>query len=80
MSLGCCLQKQNAVPGSCTALVAVLRPSNGLEVCLVGDAGLRLVRGGRVAAATEVGRQQSQLASGGASTPTLRQGHTWPVW
>jgi hypothetical protein len=47
-------QKHNAVPGSCTALVAQLRPSAVLEVCLVGDVGLRLIRSGRVTAATEV--------------------------
>lgn len=47
-------QKHTAVPGSCTALVAQLRPSSLLEVCLVGDVGLRLIRGGRVTAATEV--------------------------
>jgi hypothetical protein len=47
-------QKHNAVPGSCTALVAQLRPSAVLDVCLVGDVGLRLIRSGRVTAATEV--------------------------
>lgn len=48
--------KQHRVkaPGSCTALVAVLRGNGVLDVTVVGDCGLRLVRDGEVVLATEV--------------------------
>lgn len=49
------LQHRVRLEGSCTALVAVVRPSGMLDVQLVGDCGLRLIRDGQVVLATEVG-------------------------
>jgi hypothetical protein len=49
------LQHRVKLPGSCTALVAVVRPNGMLDVQMVGDCGLRLIRDGEVVLATEVG-------------------------
>jgi hypothetical protein len=48
------LQHRVRLSGSCTALVAVLRHNGMLDVQLVGDCGLRLIREGEVVLATEV--------------------------
>lgn len=45
----CTLQATTKLPGSATACLAALGPGGSLEVVNLGDSGLRLVRGGRVA-------------------------------
>jgi hypothetical protein len=42
------------IPGSTTALLALVRPGNLLEVANVGDSGFRLLRNGSVVYASEV--------------------------
>jgi hypothetical protein len=54
LSLPMSLQQRVKLAGSCTALVAVLRPNGMLDVQLVGDCGLRVIRDGEVLLATEV--------------------------
>jgi len=65
LSHACHPQHRVKAPGSCTALVAVLRGNGVLDVTVVGDCGLRLVRDGEVVLATEVREGGSGGGGGG---------------